>query len=286
MKLLDRNFLIRAASGAAFVVIVVGATLFSPYTFLALMLAVMAGSMWEFHRLAVKAGLKPLKWFPIITGALVLASVMSLNEWGWSGAGTAFSLAYTGYMFLISLVVIIPLVPIIELYRKSENPIANIGATYTSMLYIVLPLALMTAISTIGGGYDGWRILYFLFILWANDIGAYIFGVMLGRHRLFERISPKKSWEGFFGGVAMAAGVAALIGGVIVGQNIVLWIALGVVIAVTGLLGDLVESMFKRAVGVKDSGSIMPGHGGFLDRFDAMFISAPFVFLFYFLSGL
>ena len=117
------------------------------------------------------------------------------------------------------------------------------------------------------------------FIIWANDVFAYLVGMTFGRHRLCERLSPKKSWEGFFGGLAgaVAMGYAAAR---VLDADVWAWLGLALVAAATGVLGDLVESMFKRAAGVKDSGTLIPGHGGVLDRFDAMLLSAPFVFVY------
>jgi phosphatidate cytidylyltransferase len=119
----------------------------------------------------------------------------------------------------------------------------------------------------------------YIVVIWANDVFAYLVGVVIGKHRLCERISPKKSWEGFFGGVVGAIGVAVLFGYLFEG-NLWVWGGLGLVTALTGVAGDLAESMLKREADVKDSGAMMPGHGGFLDRFDAMLISAPFVFVY------
>ena len=138
-------------------------------------------------------------------------------------------------------------------------------------MYIPLLLA--------GNEWQPWYFLFYLFIVWANDVFAYLVGVTMGKHRLCERISPKKSWEGFFGGILGAIGVGAL-GAYFLDGRYEIWICLAVIIAITGVLGDLVESMFKREAGVKDSGNIMPGHGGVLDRFDALLVSAPFAFIF------
>ena len=128
-------------------------------------------------------------------------------------------------------------------------------------------------------------IIGFFILIWANDTGAYLAGISLGRHRLMERISPKKSWEGFFGGVIAAALIAWLLSGWLGVVNIFQWIVISLIISVVGTYGDLVESMLKRSAGVKDSGTIMPGHGGFLDRFDSTVISFPLVFLFISLFG-
>ena len=121
--------------------------------------------------------------------------------------------------------------------------------------------------------------IFYIFIIWANDVFAYLFGITLGKHRLFERISPKKSWEGFFGGVlgAMAMGYTAA---TILDGNTIVWVGMALVAALSGVFGDLVESMFKRSVDIKDSGNIIPGHGGWLDRFDALILSLPFVFIY------
>lgn len=124
-----------------------------------------------------------------------------------------------------------------------------------------------------------WMMIFYVFIIWANDVFAYLVGMSVGRHRLCERLSPKKSWEGFFGGIAGAV-VLGLVAARVMDGSCWVWAGLALVAAATGVLGDLVESMFKRAAGVKDSGTLIPGHGGVLDRFDAMLLSAPFVFVY------
>ena len=129
---------------------------------------------------------------------------------------------------------------------------------------------------------DDWNpliALAFIFIIWANDVFAYLVGSAIGKHRLFERISPKKSWEGLFGGVAGAVAMAIL-AAYVMDDSVCVWIGLAIVGSVTGVFGDLVESMFKRSIDMKDSGSSIPGHGGWLDRFDALLISVPFVFVY------
>jgi phosphatidate cytidylyltransferase len=125
-----------------------------------------------------------------------------------------------------------------------------------------------------------------LFVLvWAGDSGAYIFGVRYGRHRLFERISPKKSWEGLMGGVITAIATAWILNYLFPQYNIILLIVMAIVVVISGTLGDLVESMIKRSIGVKDSGRFMPGHGGLLDRFDSILLASPVIyFVFQFFS--
>jgi phosphatidate cytidylyltransferase len=120
----------------------------------------------------------------------------------------------------------------------------------------------------------------YLVILWLNDTGAYFIGSLLGKHRLFERISPKKSWEGSIGGAALSLITAWAVSLVFTDISLWKWLVMAGIISITGTLGDLVESMLKRSLDVKDSGSLLPGHGGILDRFDAVFLSVPFVFVF------
>ncbi len=128
-------------------------------------------------------------------------------------------------------------------------------------------------------------IIGFLLLLWANDTGAYLTGITLGRHRLMERISPKKSWEGFFGGLVISVVAAWLLSGWLGVVGTSGWIIISIIISIAGTYGDLTESMLKRSMGVKDSGSVMPGHGGFLDRFDSALISFPLVYLFISIFG-
>lgn len=156
------------------------------------------------------------------------------------------------------------------------------GKLAIGMLWIVVPMALLPMLGTLGGGYHPLRVLFYVLLIWINDVGAYVVGISIGRHKLWPRVSPKKSWEGFFGGMIFTVLAAVFLGPRMTGLSIVApwgWIVFGIVLTLSAVAGDLVESAFKRRVGVKDSGTIIPGHGGFLDRFDAMFLSLPFVYL-------
>jgi len=197
--------------------------------------------------------------------------------------------------FLLMLPVTL-LVMIIELYRKEEKPFDSLAHTFFAVIYIAIPFSMFpfSAFSKTGLSsllphgsmlFSPGLVVGFFLILWANDTGAYITGVLLGHHRLMERISPKKSWEGFFGGAIVAVLAAWLLSqwlGVVGNTG---WIIIAVIISCAGTFGDLIESMLKRSMGVKDSGTIMPGHGGFLDRFDSAVLSFPVVFLFISLFG-
>jgi phosphatidate cytidylyltransferase len=185
---------------------------------------------------------------------------------------------------------------VIELYRKQEKPFDSLAHTFFSVLYTAIPFSMLPFAAFSRTGLDSILphssikfspgiILGFFILLWANDTAAYLIGITFGKHRLLERISPKKSWEGFFGGVIIAAAIAWLLSGWLGVLDRKGWIIVSVIISIAGTYGDLVESMLKRSQGVKDSGTIMPGHGGFLDRFDSVIISFPLVYLYISLFG-
>lgn len=181
---------------------------------------------------------------------------------------------------LLLLVPIVLAIYIHELYRKSPQPFNNIAYTIFGPIYVVLPFCFFYGLSFLSGEYNYQLSLGTLLLIWANDSGAYFFGIKLGKHRLFERHSPKKSWEGFVGGL-----LVALLGGGILSQffqavNPTNWLIVALICSVAGTYGDLSESMLKRSIGTKDSGGLLPGHGGLLDRFDSLFFAAPAVYLY------
>lgn len=272
-----KNLTVRSMSGLVLGVVVLGAIAWSQWSFGALLLALLVVGTNEFYALAEKQGDRPQRFTGIVAGAVLFALNFFFSRCIVGNGGTVvlgnYPLALFGLAFLLLL---LPAMFICELYRKGQNPAGNIGTTLTGVVYVSLPLSLMCYIPVIGGVWNPWPMLFFVFIIWANDVFAYLTGMTFGRHRLFERLSPKKSWEGFFGGVAGAVAVG-LVASHVLGYAWWVWALLALVAAVTGVLGDLVESMFKRAAGVKDSGALIPGHGGVLDRFDAMLIAAPFV---------
>ena len=274
-----KNFIIRTLSGAVMLIVLLGSILFSQWSFAALMAIIAIGGMWEFYRFAEKAGFSPMKVLGIFTGLMIFCINLALMLFFNKESDT------TGSMLIIAslsaLVMLVPLMCICELYRKSATPIANIASSLMGALYVAMPMSLLLVIPMLlgGGEWNPWIVLFYVFIIWANDVFAYLFGITLGRHRLFERISPKKSWEGFFGGLAGAVAMG-YVAALVIEANPIAWMGLALVAAISGVFGDLVESLMKRSVDVKDSGNIIPGHGGWLDRFDALILSAPFVFIY------
>lgn len=263
------NLVQRTITGIIFLVVVIGAIAISKLSFFILFELIIIGAMYEFYTLAEKKNFKPLKIYGIIIGTLIF------------GANYFFAINLADIKIFLGLIPLIIGVFIIELYRKSEYVFVNIGFTILGILYIAIPFSFANYIVFKDEvAYSSQLLLGFFFLTWAFDTLAYVFGVSFGKHRLFERISPKKSWEGFIGGMASSLGVAYVISIFFKELPFVQWALLSILISVFGTYGDLVESSLKRNIDEKDSGSLLPGHGGVLDRFDAVFFTLPLFYLY------
>ena len=187
------------------------------------------------------------------------------------------ALGHLNALYLSLVVVLFFIIPIRELYRDSKCPIANISLTIFGILYVSLTFGMLNLLFY--HGYKGEEtfhfILAFFIVIWASDTFAYLTGVSIGKHKLFKRISPKKSWEGLFGGLVAAVAVGYIFSTLYSDLSAISWMAYAFVISIAGVYGDLIQSMFKRSLSLKDSGKILPGHGGILDRFDGIFVAAP-----------
>jgi phosphatidate cytidylyltransferase len=262
-----KDLRIRTLWGILFVVVLTGAILFGPYTFALLFLFLSVFILREFYSLAVQAGLSPQIYPGLLTSGIIFILSFLL-------ANNAIA-TKTLYGFLTILF----LFPVYELFRKKKTPIVNIAITGFGILYISVPLSILNFIVFPGNtGYDYTLLISLFVFIWTSDSGAYLFGVKFGRHRLFERISPKKSWEGFVGGLFTSMIAAWILTLIFHRYSISAMMIIAAVTVVAGTLGDLVESMIKRSVGVKDSGRFMPGHGGLLDRFDSLLLASPVIF--------
>jgi phosphatidate cytidylyltransferase len=266
----ESNLVIRTISGAVFLCILLSGIIFHPFGYGVILLAVIIAGLREFYRMLLPKSFCLRK----ISGYVIAVALFALFYF--RGLG----LFESGNYFWI-LTFFVAGVFIVELYSLSDTPFTNISVVLSGVIYVALPFALTTELTMHEGNYD-YRIFLALFIfLWSNDVGAYCFGRLFGRkgkHKLFERISPKKTWEGFFGGVfvsLLAAFVLLSVWGERYGFDRIHWFALAIIVALAGTFGDLAESMLKRAAGVKDSGRIMPGHGGILDRFDSALLAFP-----------
>jgi phosphatidate cytidylyltransferase len=276
-----RNLLVRTATSVVFVVVVLGAMILGRLTFAVLLLAITSGCMWELYGLAEKGGSAPNKIIGTLLGLLVVGVSLGLVE---SLVNDFSFLVVTGAAFVLSIALTVALF-VLEMWKpKGGSPMSNIGSTLLGVAYIALPMSLFALFPLIGNKLLSWEAMVpvaFILIVWAGDTFAYLVGIAFGRHKLCERLSPKKSWEGFIGGVAGAMAVGAVAGKFLVEGSLWLWMGLGLLVGLAAVLGDLVESNFKRSAGAKDSGKILPGHGGLLDRFDAMLVAIPLAFIFF-----
>jgi phosphatidate cytidylyltransferase len=255
-----------------------------PVSFLITGLILLSGTQYEYYNLIRLSGVKP-RVVPGMTAGIITYLISALVAAG--------MIPMNSFLFIIPVIV---LIMITELYRGGDKPFDSLAHTFFPLIYTVLPFSLIpfSAFSHTGLSsllrhdniiFSPGIIIGFFLLIWANDTGAYLAGVSFGKHRLMERISPKKTWEGFFGGLIIAALVAWLLSGWLGVVSTIGWISIAVIISVVGTYGDLIESMLKRSTGAKDSGSVLPGHGGFLDRFDSTIISFPIVYLFISLFG-
>ncbi|MEY1638381.1 phosphatidate cytidylyltransferase [Tenuifilum osseticum] len=266
------EFLKRTISGLLFVIVLVGAIYIGHITFFILFLAITTATMLEFYHLGLKAKLRPQSLLGVFIG-------MAFFIWSYFySSGRIEQLTLYGFVpLLVSIFVV-------ELYRHQQKPMQNIALTLLGIFYIALPFSLMNFITINGSSYsmdyNPNILLGILFLVWANDTGAYVVGVSMGKHKMIPRISPKKSWEGFVGGIATTLLVAWVIAMFFDEVSLKHWLAIGLITALMAVLGDLVESMFKRSIGVKDSGKFLPGHGGLLDRFDALLMVLPMVYVY------
>ena len=270
-----KNLITRTITGVLFVaIIVVGFRV--PEGMIALFALITGLAVWEF------------------TGLVNNMEGVTVNRFISTAAGVYFFLAVAGFcsgvtpsaVFIPYLLTVVYLF-ISELYTKNANPIADWAYTMLSQMYIALPFSMVNvlAFQDTGHGiaFNSLLPLSIFIFLWTNDTGAYCSGSLFGKHKLFPRVSPGKSWEGSIGGGILVLAVAALIGYIEnttdgltpVALSIPAWMGLGLVVVVFGTWGDLVESLFKRTLGIKDSGNILPGHGGMLDRFDSSLMAMP-----------
>ena len=269
--------LTRAITGLLFISTVIAGVYFNSVIALCLFTLIIILGIDEFYGLVKKSNLvAPLIFWGILTG-LVSSITIGL---------ILFEMVSIKMIFIpISMLFFIF---IIELYRKKENPFINVAYSILGIIYVVVPFAMLFHLgfykdNAFNDQYSFQIILGFFLLLWTNDTGAYLAGRFLGKHKLFQRISPKKTWEGSFGGGLLTVGVAFILSLYFTNLDLFNWIVLAIMVAIFGGLGDLVESMLKRSLNLKDSGNILPGHGGILDRFDGLLISVPFIYSYLYL---
>lgn len=264
------NFLQRAVTGILFVGILVGCILYDPWTFSALFVVISALTIREFgHLINQIEGVSINKNITMLAGVYLYIAVM------------AFCTNLSGSKIFIPYLLLIMYLMISELYLKKNNPVMNWAYSMLSQLYIALPFAMLNVLSfhtspmDTSVSYNPILPLSVFVFIWLSDTGAYCVGSLIGKHRLFERISPKKSWEGSIGGSVAAIGSSFIFAHYFPIMNMAEWAGLALVVVIFGTWGDLTESLLKRQLHIKDSGAILPGHGGMLDRFDSALMAIP-----------
>jgi phosphatidate cytidylyltransferase len=260
------NLTQRTITGLSGAAAIIAGVWYSEWTYFIIFFSLILFAMREFYILAGMDGMVPQRAFGIICGLVVFVISFLIEN----------RTIVSNYYF-----VIFPLVScvfMIKLYKKFERkPFSNIAYTFLGIVYVAVPISLLNIAAFVDGVYNFEIIFGCLFILWASDTGAYFAGTFFGKRKLFERISPKKSWEGFFGGALLALAFAYGLSTFFHSLTLIQWMIVWIIIIVGGTFGDLVESLLKRSIEIKDSGDALPGHGGFLDRFDGLLISAPFI---------
>ena len=273
-----KNFIQRAITGLIFVAVLISCIIGSPLSFGVLFCIISAMATAEFCNLMNQQEGVKMNRNICVLGSMTL--FLCFFYYGMNPAQTGIFIPY--------LIIIIYLM-ISELYLKKENPLNSWAYAMLSQLYVGLPFALLNVLAFQSNGIGS----EYLFILplsifgfnWINDTGAYCTGMLLGKHPLFKRISPKKSWEGSIGGATLSVAASFALAHYFPIMSTAAWVGMSLVVVVFGTWGDLTESLMKRHLGIKDSGNILPGHGGMLDRFDSaiMAIPAAVVYL-YFIS--
>ena len=268
------NLITRSLTGIVFVLVILGSVIASTWIFAILFLFVTVLTQLEFYRLMRKGACQAQTYIGLVAG-IFLYGILAAGAIGLAGL--------TGNNLIILSIIPLVLVFIFALYSGSSHAFGDIGLTLTGVFYIALPFGLLNYFylpAHLPEDVNYGILLGFFLILWLNDTAAYLVGSAIGKHRLFERISPQKSWEGSIGGAVFALLTAWLLSLYFPAFLLWQWLVMAMIIVVLGTLGDLVESMLKRNLGIKDSGNILPGHGGMLDRFDAVLLSAPVVYVF------
>lgn len=268
-----KNFVTRTLTAIAIVTVQVLCTYLNPLSLAALFLLLTALAVNEFLCIVSQKDDIKVSRPLIIVGSSYLFFAFWINSLTRGGSLIVFA------PYLVFLLCCY----IKELFSKHANPIANLGIIMLSQLYVVLPLALINVLAftpfecfSNKAPYYAIPLSIYIFI-WINDTGAYLSGITLGKHKLYPRISPKKSWEGSIGGALLTVASAFVVAHFYTFMPLWQWIGMALVVVVAGTLGDLTESMMKRYLDIKDSGHILPGHGGFLDRLDSMLFAIPAV---------
>jgi phosphatidate cytidylyltransferase len=259
----------RVIAGVVGAGIILTSILWNEWSYFTVFFLISMFSMLEFYKLLGLYGNLPLRSYGTLNG-LMMFTLTFLIEKG-----------ILPSRFYILLLLGLSFVYVIILYRGAEEkPFASIAFTFLGIIYVGAPFALLNVSVFVAGTYHYEIIMGLLFMLWASDTGAYFTGKSIGKSPLFPRVSPKKTWEGSLGGAIAAISMALAFAYHFDVLQLWQWVSIAIIIVVAGTYGDLVESLFKRSIQIKDSGNSIPGHGGFLDRFDGLLIASPVIVVF------
>lgn len=258
----------RVIVGVLGAAIFIGSICFSEWTYFLLFLGLTLLGIAEFYRIVRVQGIHANRGIGFLLGGLFFVSMFLVQ-----------ADMMPGELLYLSLPVLF-FILIYELYRKQPQPFTNIAFTMLGVIYVAGPFGLLHVLAYYEGAYSWQPIMGLMLLIWASDTGGYIAGKNFGKHKLFERISPGKTWEGWVGGTIFSIGVGYVLGLLFTELDVYQWVGMALIVSVFGVLGDLVESMLKRSLGVKDSGALLPGHGGLLDRFDSLLMAIPFIVAF------
>ena len=261
------NLVQRAITSLVGAALILAALIYSDWTYFLIFGTILGMSQMEFYKLSGLDGMLPLKSFGTILGLLIFTLTFLVEK------------EHLPHEYLYLIFPLVSLTFFIKLYKKTDKkPFTGVAYTYLGIFYVAVPISLLNlAVFSVDAVYHYEILIGCLLILWASDSGAYFAGTRFGKTKLFERVSPKKSWEGFLGGAFSAILVAFVISQYFTVLEDWKWLVIAGIIIIAGTYGDLIESLFKRSIEIKDSGSVLPGHGGFMDRFDGLLLSAPFI---------
>ncbi len=266
-----RNLVTRTFSGIVFVVIIIGSIVSGIHVLLSVFLIITILALLEYTKFTTDTFHDKSSKLTFLISGIILYTIVALVH-----------LTYISIFWLTSILPILTIPVITILLSNHKNPIASISKMVFGLIYIALPFSLLISFYKFNSVFNEFPelIIGFFVILWFNDVFAYIVGSLIGKTKLFKKISPKKTWEGTIGGIVLSILAAYVLSLFFSSIDLTDWLVIGFLISIFATLGDLVESMFKRHANLKDSGNIMPGHGGVLDRLDGLLLAAPIVYVY------
>ena len=267
----------RSLSAAVFVVLLISSVLWNYFTFSAFFYVVSLIGLIEFYNIAQKLDSKPFKIAGLLFASLIYLMTLNYNLFGCSLFDKIVISKHQ--IFLLLLIAVIFLIPVLALFIKRTPDIKDVLFTLFGIFYSVVPFVTLNLMASQNNQFSPKLILGIIFLIWSNDTFAYLGGSLFGKNKMIERISPGKTWEGTIFGVLITFVMSFLFKNFFENEFGLLWLFFGFFVPVLATIGDLIESMLKRQAQIKDSGNIMPGHGGVLDRFDSLIFVAPIVFI-------